>query len=246
MKTLVLLMVFVFLVVNVAPSFAQVPGTKAVPKTTAKKTDVMLSEEGNISPTSTSAHTYQTKLEGIEGPVYVGADWPSGTIVLRNGGVIDTYLLRYNLLSDQMQFIAGKDTLAFASPQELNTISFAGHTFVYDAFQCENTIRQGYFELIVPGKNKLLLKRSVTYQIPDEKKLSDASATKYLIDECYFISKPGTPASKVLCNRKNVLLFLDKHQNEIEEYLRITGNKVRNPEDLKKLVAYYNSLDEEK
>ena len=74
MKTLVLLMVFVFLVVNVAPSFAQVPGTKAVPKTTAKKTDVMLSEEGNISPTSTSAHTYQTKLEGIEGRVYVGAD----------------------------------------------------------------------------------------------------------------------------------------------------------------------------
>ena len=72
----------------------------------------------------------------------------------------------------------------------------------------------------------------------------DESATKYLINEYYFISKAGTPANKLMCNRKSALSILDKHQGEIEAYFKTTGNKVRTPEDLKKLVAYYNSLDE--
>jgi hypothetical protein len=244
MKTIVLTLFTVFLVVLTLKTNAQVTSAKSNPKSVSVKADLSHNPGTYISNTGTSSSYSKSQLKGVEGDVFIGKDWPAGMISLRNGGVIDNYKLRYNLLSDQMQFISGKDTLAFAAPEELNTISFSDHTFVFENYSCENVVRQGYFELIVPGKNQLLLKRMVTYEIPDVNSPEDESSTKYLIDECYFMSKPGKPASKMMCNRKSALAVLNEHNDEIEEYMRITGNKVRNSEDLKKLVIYYNSIDE--
>lgn len=244
MKTTVLIVLAVFMVVAATKTNAQVSGTKSNPKASPANTETPRKQGAYVTATSSSSINSKSQLKGVEGKIFIGDNWPSGKVVLRNGGVIDTYFLRYNLLSDQMQFISGKDTLAFASPEELNTVAFDGHTFIYENYQCDKTIRQGYFEVVVPGKNKLLLKRLVTYEIPDAQNPDAGSSTKYMVDECYFISKPGQPANKMICNRKSALAELNDHSEEMEEYLRITGNKVRNPEDLKKMVIYYNSLDE--
>lgn len=243
MKTTVLFLVTVFVVLPAIKTFAQeVITSKSDPKASYSKSHASQNKE-NATNLGGGIPGEKLDLPGIEGPIYIGSDWPAGKVILRNGSTINNYLLRYDILADQMQFVSGKDTLAFASPKELSSVTFGGHTFIYEAFQCENTIRQGYFELIEPGKNRLLLKRLVTYQIPDEEKPEVKSATKYFVDECYFISKPDKLASKVMCNRKSVLTLLNEHNAEIEEYLRVTGNKVKSTDDLKKLVAYYNALD---
>ena len=165
--------------------------------------------------------------------------------MFRNGGVIDSYFLRYNIVADQIEFIAAKDTLVFKNPQELNTVSFGGHIFVFEMYTIDNMIHHGYFELIVPGKNKLMLKRSVTNLKPDSNNHNFKSPTKYHVEKSYFICKPDAPANKVECNRRCVLTYLNDHKDDIAEYLRITENKVRTIENLKLLVSYYNSLDEE-
>jgi hypothetical protein len=245
MKTTVIFFISVFMVFAAIKINAQeVSAVKPDPKAPVSQEKSTTSKDASNSSFGGGLPGSHLSLNGEEGEIYIGSDWPLGTIVLSNGGVIDNYFLRYDILADQMQFISGKDTLAFASPRELNTISFGGHTFIYDSYQCENTIRMGYFELIEPGKNKLLLKRLVTYQLPDAKNPNDSQLNRYYIDECYFVSKPGKPANKIMCNRKSALSYLNDHSDEIDEYLKITGNKVKTPDDLKKLVAYYNTLDE--
>lgn len=231
------------MVVSAMKTRAQVTGSKVTPRNTMGTSNNTRSKDPSALSSGSGSQIHPLQLEGVEGQKYIGDDWPLGTIVLRDGGVIDSYFLRYDILADQMQFIADKDTLAFATPQELHSVTFGGHTFVYENYRCENTIRQGYFELIVQGKNRLLLKRIITYQVPDEN-IPIESKTKYLVDECYFISKPGQPSFKMMCNRKSALAVLNEHKDEIETYMQITGNKVRTAEDLEKLVAYYNSLDE--
>lgn len=245
MRTIVIVLVSVFWVIASIETYAQVTGPEANPKTTLNKTDASVGKDPAIPTTVSGVKSLKLMLKGVEGQIYINNDWTLGTIVLRDGGMIDNYYLRYNLLSDQMQFIAGHDTLTFATPQELNTVTFGGHTFIYENYQCENVIRQGYFELLVPGKNKLMLKRQVSYQKPDAKNPTNVSSTKYLIDDYYFISKKGMPAIKMMCNRESALQVLNEHNEDIDLYLRITGNKVRNIEDLKNLVSYYNSLDED-
>lgn len=247
MKTTAIILISVFVVATTIKTTSQeLTRSKHEPKATDSRFEGSRGENSHTKPLGGGSPGQHIELNGTEGCIYVGENWPTGVITLNNGGTIDNYFLRYNILADQMQFVAAKDTLAFASPQEISTITFDGHTFVYEAFQCDNAIRQGYFELIEPGKNKLLLKRMVTYQLQDESSLSKGNKIKYLIDDCYFIAKAGKPASKVMCNRKSALTFLNDHKREIEEYLRITGNKVKTPADLKKLVAYYNALDEQR
>lgn len=244
MKTSLVLSVFVFMVLVTIQTSAQQSGSKVGNKPTTVVTEVAQTAGGYVAPSGAGNSATPAKYQGIEGEIYIGSDWPRGFVMLRNGNSIDSYQLRYSIYEDQMQFISGNDTLAFASPQEINTISFGGRTFLYESFQCENTIRKGYFELIEPGKNRLLLKRVVTAEInPDATGLTKEER-KYYIEECYFICKPGQPATKLACNRKSVLTTLNEHSEEIEEYLKVTGNKVKTPEDLKKLVAFYNSLDE--
>jgi len=244
MKTTKLFMLFVFMFAFCIKTFAQGTGTKADPRTTLQSKEIATNRTEQSPPSGGGLPESRLDLNGVEGDIYVGINWPAGSIVLRNGEKIDNYLLRYNILVDQMQFIVNKDTLAFASPQELSTLTFENHTFIYEAYQCDNSIRYGYFELLENGKNKLLLKRLVTFEMPDAKNPVNADGTKYFIDECYFISKPGKAAYKIMCNRKSALSVLNEHQNEIDEYLRITGNKVKTPDDLKKLVSYYNTLDQ--
>lgn len=237
---LIFLVLVFFMVFISVKAVAQVTDIKADTTTLSGKSQIQ-SSRGASSLISDSPD-YKSKQKG---QVYVGNNWSIGTIVFRDGAVIDKYYLRYNLLTDQIQFIEGKDTLVFTNPLELNTVSFDGHTFIYETYTCIDRICQGYFELIVPGKNKLMLKRLVTSQKQDSKYPDNESLTKYHVDECYFISKPGMPANKLACNRKSALTILNEHSDDISEYLRITGNKVRTIDDLKLLVSYYNSLDEE-
>ncbi len=244
MKTSVLISISVFMVLTTIKTSAQVTAVKSNPKASSVNNNASQRRETVAPLLGGGATSNRLQLQGIEGDIYIGANWPAGIVSLRSGGIIDEYHLRYNLLADQMQFVTGSDTLAFGSPQELKTVSFDGHTFVYENYQCENVIRQGYFELVVPGKNRLLLKRVVTYEMPDALTPNDKTTTTYLIDECYFISKMGKPANKLICNRKSALSVLNEHQQELDEYLHTTGNKVRSTEDLVKLVNYYNALEE--
>lgn len=243
MRITAIILAFVIVVGAIKISTAQSTVTNTGLKTSSSGNDS--TQKKKTSNTSEGSQNRESQQKDTKGQIYVGADWPKGTVVLRDGTVLDKYNMRYNLLTDQIQFIAGNDTLTFVNPDDISTVTFGAHTFIYETYQYDTITRQGYFELIVPGKNKLMLRRLVTSQKPDPKYPNDKSLTRYQVDECYFISKPGMPANKLACNRKSALTFLNDHDEDIAEYLRITGNKVRTIEDLKLLVSYYNSLDEE-
>jgi hypothetical protein len=243
MRSIIMFLVSVVMVVSTINIYAQVADTKANLKISSVNPEVK--PDQNLADQTADLQNQNLKSNTEKGQIYIGNDWSMGKIVLRDGVVIDSYHLRYNILDDQLEFIEGIDTNAFANPKELSIVTFGGHTFVYENYQADTAVCEGYFEIIVPGKNKLMLRRLVTKQKPDTKYPNEKSLIKYQVDECYFISKPGMPANKLACNRKSALTFLNDHDKDIAEYLRITGNKVRTIEDLKNLVSYYNSLDDE-
>ncbi len=243
MYTIKQFLISVFIVVVSVKSVAQGFDTKTDSNVSSVKSGDISKQNTIKPPVSSSSPKQQQKREKEQ--IYIGNEWSAGTIVFRNDAVIDSYFLRYNILTDKIEFVTGKDTLAFENPQELSTVSFGGHTFIFEKYIIENLQHQGYFELIVQGKNKLLLKRTVTNPITDSKYQNAKLPTKYHIEKSYFICKPDTPIQKVERNRKSVLTYLNDHKEDIAEYLRITENKVRTIEDLKLLVSYYNSLDEE-
>lgn len=242
MKTHFFSLLAVLILLVCIDTAAQIAGTNKNPKvesSTAIKSSV--SSQANTTPSSGSI-LFRNELKGVKSKIFLGENWPLGTIVLQNGSIIDNYNLRYNILADQMQFIAAGDTLAFANPTEIQTVMFDGHSFVYCTYVCDNSLKQGFFEILEHGRNKLLLKRMVMYHIEDVEKADKDG--DYLVENCFFIEKGNSPAEKIACNKKKALNVLSNHAPEIKSYMKKTGNKVKTVDDLRKLVAYYNSLEE--
>jgi hypothetical protein len=194
-------------------------------------------------PEETGNQPYNFVLSGSDEGIYIGENWPQGRVILRSGEEIDTYRLRYNLLTDQMQFIDGTDTLAFSVPEEIRLISFSGREFVYMDICCDRNPLQGYFEIVCQGTSRLLLKHTISYCLPDMNDPEDETITHLYRDELFFISTADQSVIRVQCSRRSVLHALESHEAEIRAYLKLTGNKVRDRNVLVDIVAYSNSLD---
>lgn len=243
MKTIEITFFAVLLLCISNMAVGQNVGKKANPKVISAQKQETTTGGGQVGVNQgSSSLLFYSDLKGEKSSIYLGEDWPLGTIVLRNGKIIDNYNLRYNLLADQMQFIAAGDTLAFATPSEIETVMFDGQSFVYCTYLCDKSLKQGYFEILEPGNNKLLLKRMVTYHLNNGDNVD--SKGEFLISSCYFIAKGNQPAEKIACNKKKALMVLDEHKSEIQAYVKKTGNKVKTEDELRKLVVYYNSLME--
>jgi len=245
MKTLAIVLLLFSLVHISLYSSAQGAGkTKSHTKQSVNENLKRISGSKPLSKVQVSYAKTSNVLEN-DTSCFVGSYWPIGILVYKDGSINDNYRFRYDIAADQIHFIAEKDTLIFASPDLINTLMFGNHTFIYEFFTGDDSIqiKKGYFELIEPGKNKLLLKRIAHKRFDGLNNPAPLNA-KIHIDNCYYISKSGQPAFKILINRKFILSVLDHNTEEIEEFLRITENKLKDIEDLKKLVSYYNSLDE--
>lgn len=240
MKTKFNLFIAAMLLLLPVVSFSQIKDKQQNKETSAGTSFPVSVGEASPPVGGSSLTTGDALLTGTEGNLYFGESWPEGIISLRDGSLITGRGFRYDIYADQMQMTDGLDTLALAKPEEIHSLTFDGHTFVYQPFECSGLVKHGFFEVLVAGKTELLLKRSVTFHMKGD---NENNADKYYISDCYFLKKGDNPAIKVMCNRKSAMEALCEHRDEIEAYMKSTGRKVKTPGDLKALVEYYNSLE---
>jgi hypothetical protein len=238
-KTIILLASCVFLLVDF--SLAQQKGAQS-----GRQSNFSASSASSVTGSQVAAGTglrlTEASLEGEPGNIYLGETWPKGELVLKDGKTIENYRFRYDVYADQMQFISDKDTLAFAAPSEMLSVTFEGMPFIYSSYECTGMLMKGYFELLVPGEIQLLLKRTVTYHLVEQGEEAVQQKDTYLINETYFLKHGKLPAQKLLCNKRSALDALKDRRKEMDEFLKSSDNKVRTREDLKKIIAYYNGL----
>lgn len=158
------------------------------------------SNPGNTSSTadagtlgSGSGSTTVSHDLGTPSSIYFN-DWTPGKIVLKNNTVYEDWLLRYNMRTQQMQFIVDGDTSAIGNPDEILSIQIDQHIFLFDEFLGKNNIkRKGYLELLVDGNCKLYLHRCIAYRYVDACNEPGAENVKeeYYIAKRYLISENG-------------------------------------------------------
>ncbi len=158
-----------------------------------------------------------------------------------DGSILGGMRLRYNMYSQQMQFIEDGDTAAFAKPEELESINIDEYTFVYLPYLKNNESKEGYFEVLSEGKCQLLFHREITYHLIDD--LDDGVIDdSYILEHTYYLKKEGKPAVRIHMDRKSVLsIFCDK-QETVNKYIKINKIRFNNQEDMVMVVNYYNSL----
>jgi hypothetical protein len=178
---------------------------------------------------------------GEECSMYLNKNWSKGKIILNDNTVINEKLLRYNLYSQQMEFINDKDTAALGNPDEIASINFDEHSFIYNDYECHNKLKKGYFEVLIDGNCKLLLFRCIKYKYIEECADPNAELIKetFYMEKKYFIVKGNKPAIQIPKKKKDVIeLFSDK--KDMNSFIKKNKIKIDKQDDLIKLVNYYN------
>ena len=246
MKKILSTIIWGFLIVPVVNLSAQNDLNKNFEKTDDLSTVKISDESGSNYAGKDLSGARKTSMDdfaGVEGSMYLYDAWKDGICVLKDGSTLKNRKYRYNIYFQQMQFIFEGDTLAFGAPEQIKTLNVDNKIFIYSDFiDKENEKADSYFQIIEDGENKLLLRRTINYRFKD--RAGSGSPYDTFIRQISFYMKKGDSHAELLPHGKKAFVKLfDKNRDEISVFIKINKLNIRNIDDMKKIISYYNSLN---
>ncbi|MCF8365903.1 MAG: hypothetical protein K9H16_08980 [Bacteroidales bacterium] len=240
MRTQTFLLALIMLIFGSHAVFAQQPQ-----KSQRTKTQMMDQKPASsvIDLSSSSSGRYaEDQLPGTRGTAYLNPEFVEGVIAYKNGNQIDGKLLRYNLYTQQMQFIEGVDTLALGNPGEIEYIRMNEKLFVYTEYLCNGKHKSGYFELLQNGSCRLLKRWSALYHEVDETESYAGNEDCFYRDCQCFLQFFMNPASPVQIKKNDFIKSFANNSKDVKNYIKEEGLKPKNEEDLVQIIDFYNRL----
>lgn len=179
------------------------------------------------------------EYKDIAGSPYLNSEFVEGTFYLKDTVAIKLPL-RYNIYSDEMEYMLKGINYVVGNPQSLNKIELGGSLFVYLPFVGKG----GYFELFELGKCTLVQKKLVEIKPaegpkPMEPEIKPASFIRK--SDIFFLVINDSLAFKIE-NMKSVKKALQDQKDQIESFIKQEKIKNIKKGNLIKIVKYYNSL----
>ena len=243
----IIIITLIFVIISSSEIFSQVQGkfttTPAIFAETPQTSHFSHDHGDYITDkfhTISGIKAYDSQL-GSKSSMYLNKNWADGKVVLADGSVNDDWKLRYNIRFQQMQYISKDDTLAFADPTELSSITFDGHTFLFMDYINEDETSKSYLEVLNDGKSKLYLKRLITHHIKDFEN-DDPADDVYILNKTYYIRHGIETPARICLNKKRVIDCFPDKKEELKAFIKKNRIKMKGVNDLERLVDYYNSL----
>jgi len=183
----------------------------------------------------------------VNGSPYLQDEFLFGVMKTVNDVTIEGLKYRYDAYNDEMQFILKGDTASIIRPLSLVSLEFGSVKFIYDVYQTSaETAAAGYFEILGEGRLTALLRRTKVMEYDEYvKNYGGGGGSK----EFYFKEKKNLyvrysdALARKVNNNKDFLGLLQDHQAEVRKYMKSQKLSARKPDDLVKLIAYYNGLE---
>ena len=121
-------------------------------------------------------------------------------------------------------------------------VQFSSYSLIVDKLPSRDS-SYAFFIRLDSGRASLLLRKPVEFKEAQAPKAieTEGKPPRYVSKQQEFYIKIGDDAPRQFSNAKKLIELLPDHRSEMEKYM--SSNKVsKNAEDLKLLIAYYNSL----
>lgn len=182
----------------------------------------------------------------VKGSPYLNTEFLFGIMSTVEAVIIEGLKYRYDIYSDEMQFILDNDTASITRPLTLKFIEIGAQKFVYAVYKTgENTVAAGYFEIIEQGKLTGLLRREM--EIEQDiyvQNYGGGGGTKdfyFKENRSYYFMFDQDIALKIT-NKKSFLEVIPDYRNQVKAFMKSEKISFRKPEDIKLIVSYYNDL----
>lgn len=182
---------------------------------------------------------------GIEGSPCEVSEFVASDLVTTSRQLYSGVPMRYNIYQDHVEF---KDEngqiLYFGAPEMVDYVAIGKRKFVYVPYQLGPRVLRGYLAVLEEGPVTLLLKMNVMLkQAEKPQAYKDAEPARFVRTADDFYLRKGTEEAKLLKGKKELKELLPVWPAEMDEYLKKNRVKFSDEEDLKGLIAYYNSLN---
>ena len=184
--------------------------------------------------------------EPIEGSPYLYDDFRAGEIHMIDNTIISDVKLRYNAYNDNMEYL-DNDTAYFIGARHLvKKVIINEEVFVLDSDPKTPDYRRCFFHQLTSGKVSLLCRYTVELKEEvSERAYREAIPWRFERDEDRFFIKRGYQSLFEIGSRKNLCKTLGDHHEELKSFVKKEKISCRDPEELVKLIDYYNLLEEQ-
>ena len=184
----------------------------------------------------------------INGSPYLSQEFLFGVMSTVEAVSIEGLKYRYDIYSDEMQFILNEDTASINKPLTLRSIEIGPQKFIYDIYETgENTVAAGYFEVIEEGRLTGLLRREMELdQDIYVQNYGGGGGTKdffYKENKSYYLKFEKDIARKIT-SKKSFLEAIPDHRDQVKAFMKSEKISVKNPSKLKEVIAFYNEITE--
>jgi len=190
-----------------------------------------LSDINRKVKTENQSQAKQSKLN-----FYLDEEWKAGVFYTKKNDPINGYLFRYNIYTDQIEL------RSVVNQNEIDIVTIGSKKFIYSEFLNADSIAdEGYFEMIVNGDCKLLIRRSIAFKGSDIHDNAYGSQASTKVVEKYYIKKDKERAVEVDKSKEGILTLLSDKDKFVEYY----DDKLilfLNEKKLIELVNYYNKI----
>ncbi len=176
---------------------------------------------------------------------YLNPEFREGIIIMNDGNRISDKRYRYNLYTQQMQYIEGPDTLAIANPEQVALIRIGGDVFVYDTYLCEGQPRSGYLQLLQDGDCRLLKRWQAAYHQSEQEGAGVDCQNDHFYKTCNCLLQfNNMPAEPVSGSKREFIKSFGTHADRVHRFMRKEKFKHNDQDDLQQIVMFYNTLNE--
>lgn len=175
--------------------------------------------------------------DDIQGTPYFNKQYEN----LKVDGFKEVVLARYNMYSDEVEFMRGDDVLSFPQTKEYSNIQFVNSKQALLWLDGDGD-QSGYFFILSNGKNKLVRKNKVKFtdMKPAATSYSETSPAKFTnMPVTYFILTEKNEMVP-LKNTKEIANYFPAQKEKINTFIKANKIKTEKEQDLLKLQNFIN------
>lgn len=211
---------------------------------TALKAQFNPSFSSSIAPIKSHFGRNNLTIADIKGSPYLDSEYKVGTVLTTDDVLYKDVPLRYNCYDGVMEFKKDNTSYELKPEEKMKKVEFGGQVFEYKNYESDKGgIEKSFFEVLTEGNASLCVRFTVKfYEAEPLQGFADPKPARFDdFSETYYISIKNLPAKKISNNKKFTEIFAEK-KKDMDSFISKQKLSLKKVDDLKKIVAYYNSL----
>jgi hypothetical protein len=198
----------------------------------------------NFNKTQTDRPFAALTEADIKGSPFLNEEFAEGSVFTTSKTQFVSVPLRYNIFNDKIEF-RGDDGRAYeiGVPEVIEKVEFGEYKMEYLPYLTSKKLKRGFFMILEKGYASLYSKPRVIFEeAKNPGAYQDAQPAMFISRPEEYYIKVGMEAAKPIYKSKDLAEVFPDHQKEVLSFLKKNKLRHNNPDNLKELVQFYNSL----